>query len=176
MKNSKIKIVIDTNVFIHGIVLQKSYKEDSDVINILLDLLEKDIIELVFSQDTIGELVYVLKNIVKHKVKNISKRKMYMYQVIMLFFEGYSVNTVKTIAPTCNDVNDNMFLECAVESKAKYLISDDLKSRMGKVKLPNTMVLTAKEFIDKYNKINQAEEESAVAIEDDIDNKDENNE
>lgn len=178
MKNNKTKIIVDTNVFIYGTVLQKSYKEASDTINILLDLLEKDIIELVFSQETVGELVYVLKNIVKHKVRDVTKRKIYMCQVIMLFYEGYSVNTVNTVAPTCKDPNDNMFLKCAIESNTKYLISDDIKSDMGKVVLPNTMVLTAKEFIDEYNRLNQAQAESAVAIntEEDKNIKDENNE
>lgn len=173
MQNNKTKIVVDTNVFIRGIILQDSYEDDSNAIDILSNLLENNKIELVFSQDTIGELIYMVKNIVKHKFTNPQKREIYMNQMVILFLEGYSINTSHTVAPRCSDPNDNMFLKCAVQSQAKYIISDDLKSKMQDIDLGSTEVLTSEEFIDEYNK-NKENAKGEIAA-DKTNNKPDNN-
>lgn len=162
MRNNKVKIVIDTNVFINGLIFPFEYKYDKDIINILFNLIDEEKIELVFSQDTIGELVYIFKNKVKHYIAK-EEWEMYMCQIIIIFLRAYSVNTTYTKTPRCIDPNDNMFLKCAKQSYAKYLISNDLKSKMSKVKSPYTTVLTSKEFLNIYNRINQqSKDESAV--------------
>lgn len=111
MRNSKVKVVVDTNVFIYGTIPSILNKYDSDTIDILSRLLNMDKIELVFSQDTIGELIYITKNIVKHCIKDINKQELYMCKIVLLFLEGYSVNVSHTKAPRCSDPNDNMFLK-----------------------------------------------------------------
>lgn len=173
MQNNKIKIVIDTNVFIYGTIPQLLIKEDNQTINIIENLLETDTIELVFSQDTIGELIYIFKNIIKHCVNDIIERESYMHKIMILFLNGYSINTTHTIAPRCADPNDNMFLKCAIGSNATYLISDDLKSHMKDANLNDTKVLTAKEFVDIYNNGNvQADDESETAVDETTDKND----
>jgi putative PIN family toxin of toxin-antitoxin system len=165
MRNNKIKIVVDTNVFINGLIFSSENKDDENVINILFNLIDTDVVELVFSQDTIGELVYIYKNKLIHYV-DIKKWEKHMYRIMMIFLYSYSVNTTHTRILKCKDPTDNIFLKCAKQSYAKYLISNDLRSKMSKVKSPYTRVLTSKEFLNIYHKINQqSKDESASDIE-----------
>lgn len=158
MNSNKVKIIIDTNVFVNNFIFPKT--NVLKVFEILSNLFLDSKIELVFSQETCGELFYVIKDKVNHYVKKKNRGKI-IINIALLFLNSCTVNTSRTIAPKCKDPNDNMFLKCAVKSKAKYLISDDLKSKMGEISLPDTIVLTAEEFIDEYNKANQSEQEIA---------------
>jgi len=56
------------------------------------------------------------------------------------------VNTSNTISPEINDKYDDMFLKCAIEGNAEYLISDDLNSGMHDVEGLGFKILNAKDF------------------------------
>lgn len=144
------KVVVDTNVFINNFIFGEEHKEEDVIVfNILLESMDNNNIKLAFSQDTVGELFYVFKGKLKKHFNNLEWNDK-MCEIALIFLYSCSVNTVNTIVDSCADLNDNMFLKVAKQSQAKYLISDDLKSKMKDVNLEGTEVLTAKEFVDKY--------------------------
>lgn len=163
------RVVVDTNIFINNFVFFKKYKYDVKAYNILMNLMAKGKIDFVFSQDTIGELFYMMKNAINYHLKR-NKRASRICKIALLFLNSYSVNTEnmkkdpKYKNLKCSDPKDDMFLQCVVKSNAKYLISDDLKSKMKNVNLEGTEVLTAKEFVDKYDAKDEenAKDEAAV--------------
>ena len=143
MKN-KPKVVIDTNIFIDGLF---SYKEiDNEYCIKVIDLIDNRKILLLFAQDTIGELVYIAKNFARYNFNNIKDRISLLNYLIELFYHSTSVNTSNTISPEINDKYDDMFLKCAIQGNAEYLISDDLNSGMHDVEGLGFKILNAKDF------------------------------
>ncbi len=51
----------------------------------------------------------------------------------------------------CRDPDDNKFIECAVDSRAIYIVSGD-KDLLDIKKYKDIKILTAKEFCDMYIK------------------------
>jgi putative PIN family toxin of toxin-antitoxin system len=164
MRNNKTKMVIDTNVFVNSMIFPYEYTDDTDTLDLLLTLIGNDKIELVFSQDTIGELLYIMKNKIKHYI-NKEKHLSYMNKLMTIFYYSYSVNTENTNAPKCQDAKDDMFLKCVIQSHASYLISNDFKSGMSVVQGLNCKVLSSNQFVELYNN-NQLED---IAVEQDDD-------
>lgn len=151
MRNNKVKIVVDTNAFVNSMIFPDEYVNDSNTLDSLLELMGNNKIELAFSQDTIGELLYIIKNKITHYIKK-DKQIEYMCKIASLFFYSYSVNTSNTIAPKCKDERDNMFLQCAIESRATYLISNDLKSGMHLIENLKYEVINCQKFVELYDK------------------------
>jgi len=138
------KIVLDTNIFINGLF---SSKEDNEYIKIM-NMVDNKQIYLLFSQDTIGELVYVAKNFARHNVADIKNRILLLQYIMESFYYSTSVNTINTSSPEINDKFDSMFLKCAMKGKANYLISDDFKSGMHGIDKLGFKVMSAKEFCE----------------------------
>jgi predicted nucleic acid-binding protein len=87
MPEEKIKVVVDTNVFIHGM----SHRNINSVK--ILKLIEQRRLELFFSQETIGELVWIMKNFVRHNIDDRKTRITVLQNLMTLFYYGKSVNT-----------------------------------------------------------------------------------
>jgi len=138
------KIVLDTNIFINGLF---SSEEDNEYIKIM-NMVDNKQIYLLFSQDTIGELVYVAKNFARHNIIDIKNRILLLQYIMESFYYSTSVNTINTITPEINDKYDDMFLKCAMKGKANYLISDDFKSGMHNIDSLGFKVLSAKDFCE----------------------------
>lgn len=150
MRNNKLKIVIDTNIFVNGIIFHEKYTKITNLLKIIGESITKDTIELVFSQDTIGELMYVMKNFAKHYISNEEDQKQILYMISDIIFDSYCVNTKHTkLKVECLDPTDNMFLKCAVQSKANYIISNDIKSGLHKIK-DKFKVVTADELVKLF--------------------------
>lgn len=150
MRNNKIKIIIDTNVFVNGIIFADKHLDCTKLLQLIGDAIDTNKAELVFSQDTIGELIYVMKNMVKHNVDSIEQQLEFLHSIIDLIYISYAVNTSNTkLKVECLDSTDNMFLKCAIQSKANYIISNDIKSGLHKIK-DKFKVVTASQFIDLF--------------------------
>ena len=145
------KIVLDTNIFINGLF---SSKEDNEYIKIM-NMVDNKQIYLLFSQDTIGELVYVAKNFARHNVADIKNRILLLQYIMESFYYSTSVNTINTVTPEINDKFDSMFLKCAMKGKADYLISDDFKSGMHDVDKLGFKVLSARDFCEMVKDENE---------------------
>lgn len=143
MKN-RIKVVIDTNIFIQGWFSNNVYCEQ------ILQLIDDRKLQLLFAQDTIGELVYITKNFARHNFKKIEDRIIALQTIMILFYYGTSVNTVDVDCEKSNDKYDDMFLKCAIKGEADYLITDDFKHGMHDKELI-IKVVGSEEFINTYN-------------------------
>jgi len=151
MRN-RLKIVVDTNIFIDGLF---SLEEDNNKYCVkIINMINSKKFYLLFSQDTIGELIYVAKNFARHNISNIGDRVSLLKYLTELFYFSKSVNTSHTISPEINDKYDDMFLKCAVRGKVNYLISDDFKSGMHNIDKFGFKVLNSKDFCEMMEECN----------------------
>jgi putative PIN family toxin of toxin-antitoxin system len=144
MKRNNIKVVLDTNIFI------AAWFEESTDCEKILELVKNRKIRLLFAQDTIGELIYLVKNFARHNIDDVSERILLLKWIAELFYYSLSVNTMKTEVENSNDEYDDMFLKCAIEGKADYLISDDMKHGLHEREFDYLKVYTSKDFVKQY--------------------------
>lgn len=144
------KVVIDTNIFLN------SWIDDMGSCNYILKLISINRLKVLFSQDTIGEFMYVAKN---YSISNMSSDKSripFMQNLAEMFYLATSIDTSETLCPEINDAYDKMFLECAIEGDAQYLISNDFRSGMHTVKSSmkkDIMIVSSPEFIRLYEEM-----------------------
>ena len=129
----KKRIVIDTNNLISALGWEGNSR---DLLNKVID---KEY-EFIISIKQLEELKNVL-DYPKFKFSEEQKRKF-----LEIIFKIVIVIKTKLKLNVCVDEKDNMFLECAVEGKADYLISgDDHLLRLKKFR--NVKIVSVKEFL-----------------------------
>lgn len=141
----KYKVVLDTNVFINGWF----NGEEDPVCDTITNLIDSRQFYLAFSQDTIGELIYVTKNYARHLIPNNRERVELLSKVGKMFLFGSSTNVsdMEDI-PEVVDKTDLMFVHCALKSDADFLVTRDFKSGMFNVNnLSSFSVITPEEFL-----------------------------
>ena len=142
MKDNKYRVVIDTNIFIYG------WFGDHPACDKILDLVDNREIQLLFSQETIGELVYITKNFAQHNLQSSSDQIAALQLIMILFHHGLSVNTLYVDSPSLHDPQDEKFLKCALKGKADFLITDDFKHGMKDI--GSIKIVSSDEFIRIY--------------------------
>lgn len=119
MKKTPIKAVLDTNLFVSGLLA------DHGQTSILQDLWANGIFELVVSEEILREIRRTLQKPYLHKS--------------LFVFEGEEDEIVELIREKAriitrdlyktdrikDDPTDNKFLACALEAKADYIVSGD---------------------------------------------------
>lgn len=143
--NKIINAVVDTNIFINGLFFSSKYENCAKI----LDYIDDGKIRPMFSQETIGELVYLVKNFARYNLDTEIERIAYLNGIMDLFYYGHSVNTENTLCPNIKDKNDIMFLKIAYEKPIDFIITNDKKS--GLFEIENQNVVTANEFINELN-------------------------
>ncbi len=141
MRN-RIKVVIDTNIFIDG------WFTDKPSSNRIMELIDERKLQLLFAQDTIGELIYVAKNFARHNLDDRQEQVEFLHEIATLFYYSTSVNTMNTEITPTNDPYDDMFLKCAIEGKAAYFITDDFKHGLHKKVFKGLRVISSQEFVE----------------------------
>jgi putative PIN family toxin of toxin-antitoxin system len=142
-----INVVIDTNIFIRGTYLKTLYPNCDKVIN----LINSRKIKPFFAQDTIGELVYVMKNLSKSYVGDTKERIRVLKDLMETFYNANSVNTMGINHDDIADKSDTMFVKCAIKGNVDFLISDDFRSGMHELNGYKFKVMSAKDFMDWFN-------------------------
>lgn len=137
----RVKVVIDTNVLIDGWFFEKP------AANRILDLIDERKLYLLFAQDTIGELLYVAKNFARHHIDEKAEQLNFLHEVTTLFYYSKSVNTMDTKIESSNDPYDDMFLKCAIEGEAEYLITDDFEHGLHSRQFDRLKVVSSDEFV-----------------------------
>jgi len=113
MKIRKIKIILDTNIWI-SFLITKDFKK--------LDLLIiKGEIQLLFSNELIEEFVTVSQ---RPKFKKYFT-KVAIEELLDSFDSFGKIIEIKSDINECRDIKDNFLLNLAVDGKADYLISGD---------------------------------------------------
>lgn len=139
---SRLKVVIDTNIFINSWFFNDQHS------NKIIDLIDNRKLQLLFAQDTIGELIYIVKNFARHHIDDANDRILMLHNVAELFYYSTSVNTSNVEFIGSNDPYDDMFLKCAIKGEADYFISDDFKHGMHNNE--DIKVVSSEEFINIY--------------------------
>lgn len=138
-------LVVDTNVFLQGLNNFDYYAVK------VVDLIEYHKVNLVFSGDTFGELIFMIKCWTRKNIKLKRDRLNMLYDFVDLFYNSLSYNTTDIVCPEIKDKFDNKFLECAIASNCDFLVTNDYKSGMHKVNGCNFKITDAKRFIEFYN-------------------------
>jgi putative PIN family toxin of toxin-antitoxin system len=146
------KIIIDTCVFLEGI-----FHEDETSSSELLSKLDTLDGRLIFSQDTIGELFYIIKRKCNELKLTEQETSDVLTNIAVLFQYGKSTNTrrfkSKKNKILVKDKDDQMFVDLAFASDATHLITLDRKSGMLKLKGVPFICCTPKVYLDSLNKL-----------------------
>jgi uncharacterized protein len=138
------KITIDTNVLISGSL----WKGASDKI---LEKVENKEIELILSKDIIEEFSEVLNyDEIKNKIRD--KGLEIRRTVEKIVSISNTIEPLEKLNIITEDSDDNRILECAVEGKADFIITQDnhlLKLR----EFQGTKIITPEEFLTLFSKI-----------------------
>ncbi|PKF90527.1 putative toxin-antitoxin system toxin component, PIN family [Bacillus sp. BA3] len=130
------KLVVDTNVFVESF-----FGPEENASCHLLTNLEELNIRLLFSQDTVGELFYILKRTCNELGLELEDAQDVLFAATQLFQQGKSINTNyhkhKIDKLLINDENDQMFVDTAFAGNATHLVTFDMKSGiLGLKKVP----------------------------------------
>jgi len=131
---SKLKVVIDTNVFVSGLTFKGKPRE-------VLDLIWRGDIEACISSFILKELEETLRkdfswdrDQIKHTIEKIKART-------ILIQPKNKVSVIKE-----ND-DDNRILECAIEGTVQYLISGDRKHLLPLKEYQGTKIISPSDFL-----------------------------
>jgi len=137
-----IRVVVDTNVFISSFFGGNPRK--------IIDLWKTGEIALCLSKPIVDEYIEVLRRLELQNEKEID-------ELLSLFAHGYHVVFTAT-TPELNiveaDPDNNMFIECAVALKAKFVISGD-KALQAVQDYMKIKIVSPSEFLNEFSKRNQ---------------------
>jgi len=116
-----IRVVVDTNILISAVLSPQGMAARV----LLYERHEK--IELAFSPATCGEVFRVLDS---PKIKDLLKKRGVPLRKVQAFLKALIGNSVSTggsveVDAIKDDPSDNMFLACALEAEADFIVSDD---------------------------------------------------
>lgn len=129
------KIVLDTNVFISGIFFSGSPAQ-------ILKAWKEQKIQIVLSKEILDEYQRVAGEL-SAKFPSVDIEPI----IELLTIYGEVVETAGISVTVCEDPDDNMFLECAIASNSKIIVSGD--NHLLKISgYQGIDVLKPREFID----------------------------
>jgi len=133
------KIILDTNVFISGIFFSGPPSQ-------ILKAWQNSRLQIVLSQEILNEYQRVAEFLVA-KFPTIDILPIIELMTIhgqLIDVEGFDVSV-------CDDPDDNKFMECAIASNSKIIISGD-KHLLKVSGYQGIKVLKPREFVDSYLK------------------------
>ncbi len=128
------KVVIDTNIYISAIFWSGNPRK-------IVDLGRKEKILVFICSEIENEITEKLKTKFRLKAEEINQ--------IVLDFSSFTipVKISKRVQAVVDDPEDNKFIECAIASKAKYIISGD--NHLLKLKRYNKIeIITARDYLN----------------------------
>lgn len=132
------RVVIDTNIYLSGLIFPGSYSEQ------VLNLARMGQIEVFCSDFILSELK---KNLIVKFQYSESQAGLFIDEILK--FTQIVIPTSK-VTVISNKIEDNKILECAISSKAEYLITGDKKHLLPLKSFQSVKILTAKEFIETF--------------------------
>lgn len=134
---SKLKVVIDTNVFISAFVFGGKPLE-------IIKLLLKDKIELYISPFIINELIRILREKFDWEEDEINKILEILKLKAIEIYPKIKVSLIK------EKKDDNYILECALEGRVDYIISGDKKHILPLKEFKGIKIVSVNEFLEIY--------------------------
>lgn len=114
----KIKAVLDTNIFVSGIISSKGSPRK------VLELARKEVFKVVTSASINHEIIEVLHRAyiyTKYSLNEdiIDDIATFLYEGTLLVEDTFKISIIE------KDPSDNKFINCAVEGEADYIVSGD---------------------------------------------------
>lgn len=134
-----IEVVLDTNVFISAIIFGGKPRE-------VLHLIINQKIRGFISPYIVFELKEVLYKKFDFDILELEKMEQMIDESFVLVYPKKEINLIKKCPA------DNRILECAVESKADFLITGDTKHILRLKKIGKIIILDSKKFLKFYEK------------------------
>ena len=131
------KIVLDANIFISFFLTKKP------TITKIFNLWQEKKLQVLVSPEIRAE---ILKAFQYPKIKKNLKPRDYQALNFLLEEETKLIIPRKRII-FCKDLDDNMYLECALEGKASFLITGDKKHLLPLKKFRQTEIISPAEFL-----------------------------
>lgn len=133
-ENEKLKVVIDTNVFISGLNFIKNESE-------ILDLFIRGEIEVYISLFILAEIERILRKKFRWREDQIQQTLNKIKKKVVIVFPKVKISVIK------EKDDDNRILECALEGKVQYLISGDEHHIIPLKEFKGIKILRASEFL-----------------------------
>ncbi len=131
------RIVLDTNVFISGVFFGGPPSE-------ILKSWKQSKTQIIFTKEIIGEYQRIGEELsAKYPSVNIEP----IIELFTIF--GEFVETKGISETICEDPDDNKFIECAIASQSKLIVSGD-KHLLNISGHKDIAVLKPREFVDTY--------------------------
>ena len=132
------KIVIDTNVVISGTFFGGFPRK-------ILEAVVNNKVDAYANTKIIKEYSDIVKEMIVDKGGKLDEN------ILSPFIE--KLNLVKSVSKIkiSRDKDDDKFIECAIDSKALYVVSGD-KDLLDIVEFQNISIITAKDFFNQYLK------------------------
>ncbi len=137
------KVVIDTNVFISGVI-------SKGIPSFLIDLWKEGKFHLLISEPIINEMIEVMhrpriKDLYKIDNQTIEELIIEIYEKAEIVRVSHPIDVIK------DDPGDNKFLACALEGGADYIITGDI--HLINIKsFRNIQIVNPREFINILKK------------------------
>ncbi|MDR1738463.1 MAG: putative toxin-antitoxin system toxin component, PIN family [Candidatus Symbiothrix sp.] len=137
LRDKKIKVIIDTNLWISFLISREYEKLDF--------LFSSKRVCLLFSQRLFAEFIGVASREKFRKwfsetdLSELSARMKKIAKIVK----------TKTVVAQCRDPKDNFLLELAVDGKADYLVTGDIDLLTLK-RAGNTEIITMRDFLNLY--------------------------
>lgn len=133
------KIVLDTNVFISGIFF-------SGPPSIILQAWRDSKIQIILSEEILEEYQRVAEELSsKFPAVDIDR----IIKLLTIYGEVFETKGISV--SVCEDPNDNKFIECAIASNSKLIVSGD-RHLLNIIGYQDISVLKPKDFIDNHLK------------------------
>jgi putative PIN family toxin of toxin-antitoxin system len=136
------RVVLDTNVLISAIISGKSSPAR------ILDFWKEGVFELVFSEETLQELIDVLSRPKLLRITGINKDQLDTL-VSYLRLSSIVINCPEDIEIRIEDSDDTKFITCAVQAGEKYIVSGD-HHLLDLKEIEGIAIVTPSEFLRKF--------------------------
>ena len=134
IENEKLKVVIDTNVFISALNFPGIPRE-------ILKLLRRGEIELYISPFILGEIKRILLDKFGWSEQRIEKALNLINKRTILIWPKIKVSVIK------EKDDDNRILECAVEANVHFIISGDKRHLLPLKEFRGIKIISPSEFL-----------------------------
>lgn len=135
-----LKVVIDTNVFISGLIKSPSCRK-------IIKAFAETKFRLVISPQILDELLGVIS---RPKFHNLITKETAEKLIETIKTQAILVKPTQRFEVIKDDASDNRFLEAAFESEADFIVSED--KHLLSVKSFHPPIITPNEFLKRLNK------------------------
>lgn len=132
------KIVVDTNVVISGIFFGGNPR-------MIIEAVVSGRVDAYATAEILREYEEIVEHFVKKRQGKLDD------SILSKLFMSLTVIQSESVIEICRDVDDNKFIECAVDAKALYIVSGD-NDLLDVQKYDGIQIITAKDFCDRFLK------------------------